>query len=215
MNERRKRLLFQLVFIYLPSLCFIYVLVLFGLIRRAAGRDEAQPADIIIVFGAAQYNGRPSPVYKARLDHTAMLFKRSLAQKIMTTGGHGVDSRFTEAEVGKDYLVRQSIPQECIFVEPTSLTTLESVQRFLEFLRLQNLNRVIAVSDGFHLFRIKRIFQDHHVTVFSSPAKNSPIESNFRSRVWASLREVFVYTAYLAQKKLNFPIPYEALGPKE
>jgi uncharacterized SAM-binding protein YcdF (DUF218 family) len=215
MNQRRKRMLFQLAFIYLPLVCFLYVLVLFALIRQTAGRDEAQPADIIIVFGAAQYNGRPSPVFKARLDHTALLFKRNLAQKIMTTGGHGVDSRFTEAEVGKEYLTRQNIPLECIFVEPSSLTTLESVQRFLEFLRLQNLNRVIAVSDGFHLFRIKRIFQDHHVTVFGSPARNSPIESSLRSRVWASLREVFVYTAYLAQKKLNLPIPYEALGPKE
>ena len=215
MKERGKKLLFQVFFVYLPSLFILYVLVLFVLIRHAARRDEAQSADIIIVFGAAQYNGRPSPVFKARLDHTAILFKQNLASKIMTTGGHGVDSRFTEAEVGRKYLVRQSVPENSIFVEPTSLTTLESIQRFLGFLKAQNMNKVIAVSDGFHLFRIKRIFQDHNVTVFGSPARNSPIESSLRSRVWASLREVFVYTGYLAQKKLGVPIPYEELGPKE
>ena len=178
MKERGKKLLFQLLFVYLPFLFFFYVLALFVLIRHTARQDEAQPADIIIVFGAAQYNGRPSPVFKARLDHTANLFKQNLASKIMTTGGHGVDSRFTEAEVGRKYLVRQSIPETCIFVEPTGLTTFESIQKFLEFLKAQNLNKVIAVSDGFHLFRIKRIFQDHHVTVFGSPARNSPIESS-------------------------------------
>ncbi len=215
MKERGKKLLFYLFFVYLPSLFFFYVLVLYVLIRHTAHQDEAQPADIILVFGAAQYNGRPSPVFKARLDHTAILFKQNLAGKIMTTGGHGVDSHFTEAEVGRKYLVKQSIPENSIFVEPTSLTTLESIQRFLEFLRAQNMNKVIAVSDGFHLFRIKRIFQDHNVTVFGSPARNSPIESSLRSRVWASLREVFVYTGYMAQKKFGVPIPYEDLGPKE
>ena len=215
MKERGKKLLYHLFFIYLPSLFFFYVLVLFILIRHTARQDEAQPADIILVFGAAQYNGRPSPVFRARLDHTAILFKQNLAAKIMTTGGHGVDSRFTEAEVGRKYLVRQSIPEDSIFVEPTSLTTLESIQKFLEFLRAQNMNKVIAVSDGFHLFRIKRIFRDHNVTVFGSPARNSPIESSLRSRAWASLREVFVYTGYMAQKKLGVPIPYEDLGPKE
>ena len=215
MNTRSRKFLFQVLFVYLPSLAFLYVTVLFILIRRTASQDEAQPADIIIVFGAAQYNGRPSPVFRARLDHTANLFKRQLAAKIMTTGGHGVDSRFTEAEVGKKYLLRQNISETQIFVEPSSLTTLESIQRFLAFLKTQNLKTVIAVSDGFHLFRIKQIFRDHQVTVFSSPAPNSPIESSFKSRAWASLREVFVYSAYLAQKKLNLPIPSETFGSKE
>ena len=215
MKERSKKFLFYLLFVYLPSLFFFYVLALYVLIRHTARQDEAQAADIILVFGAAQYNGRPSPVFKARLDHTAILFKQNLAGKIMTTGGHGVDSRFTEAEVGRRYLVRQNIPEDSIFVEPTSLTTLESIQRFLEFLRSQNMNKVIAVSDGFHLFRIKQIFQDHNVTVFGSPARNSPIESSLRSRAWASLREVFVYTGYMAQKKLGLPIPYENLGSRE
>ena len=215
MKERSKKFLFYLFFVYLPSLFFFYVLVLYVLIRHTARQDEAQPADIILVFGAAQYNGRPSPVFKARLDHTAILFKQNLAGKIMTTGGHGVDSRFTEAEVGRRYLVRQNIPENSIFVEPNSLTTLESIQKFLEFLKSQNMNKVIAVSDGFHLFRIKQIFQDHNVTVFGSPARNSPIESSLRSRAWASLREVFVYTGYMAQKKFGVPIPYENLGPRD
>ncbi len=209
MKERGKKFLYQLLFLYLPSITLAYILVLYGLIRRTATTDEAGPADIIIVFGAAQYNGRPSPVFKARLDHTACLFRQDYADKIMTTGGHGFDPRFTEAGVGKDYLVKQSIPQECIFTEPSGLTTLDSIQRILEFLKEQNHTRVIAVSDGFHLFRIKRIFGDHRIIAFGSPARNSPIESSFRSRFWASLREVFVYSAYLARHQLHLPLPAE------
>jgi uncharacterized SAM-binding protein YcdF (DUF218 family) len=206
MKERGKKFIFQILFIYLPLLILTYISVLYGLIRYAATRDDAQKADVIIVFGAAQYNGRPSPVYRARLDHTATLFRNNYAHRIVTTGGHGLDARFTEAEVGKKYLVKQNIPADCILTEQSGLTTLESVEKILAFLKLQNMNEVIAVSDGFHLFRIKQIFHDNRIVAYGSPVKNSPIESNFRSRVWASLREVFVYTAYLAQRKLHLPI---------
>ncbi len=215
MNERIKRRLFQVVFVYLPLVSLVYIVVLYGLIRLSAGRDDAQAADIIIVFGAAQYNGRPSPVFKARLDHSANLFRRNLATKIMTTGGHGFDKVFTEAEVGKKYLMKQGIPGYCIFLEQSSLTTLESIERVLDFLRMQNLTKVVAVSDGFHLFRIKKIFSNHSVLVYGSPAPNSPIELNFRSRSWASLREVFVYTAYLAQQELHLPISPDDLSPRD
>jgi uncharacterized SAM-binding protein YcdF (DUF218 family) len=206
MKERGKKFIFQLLFIYLPLIILTYISTLYGLIRHAATQDDAKKADIIIVFGAAQYNGRPSPVYRARLDHTAALFRNNYAHKIMTTGGYGLDERFTEAEVGKKYLVKQNIPADCILTEQSGLTTLESIEKVLMFLKLQNLDEVIAVSDGFHLFRIKQIFQDNRIVAYGSPVKNSPIESNFRSRVWASLREVFVYTAYLAQRKLHLPI---------
>jgi uncharacterized SAM-binding protein YcdF (DUF218 family) len=207
MKERGKKFLFQLLFTYLPLITLIYILGLYGLIRHTAVKDDAQEADIIIVFGAAQYNGRPSPVFKARLDHTVSLFKRNYANKIMTTGGHGLDTRFTEAEVGKEYLVKQNIPVDRIVTEPRGSTTLDTIEKVMKFLKLQNLGKVIAVSDGFHLFRIKQIFRDHQIVAYGSPVKHSPIESKFKSRVWASLREVFVYTAYLAHRKLNLPIP--------
>ena len=89
MKERGKRILFQVFFTYLPVIILAYILALYVIIRRSAVRDDAQQADIIVVFGAAQYNGRPSPVFRARLDHTAMLYRKNYASKIMTTGGYG------------------------------------------------------------------------------------------------------------------------------
>jgi len=207
MKERGKRFVFLLFFTYVPLIILAYITFVYGLIRRSAIRDDAQQADLIIVFGAAQYNGRPSPVFRARLDHTANLFKSNYAKKIITTGGHGFDARFTEAAVGRDYLIRQSIPADCILTEPSGSTTLDTIEKLLEFLKVQNLTKVIAVSDGFHLFRIKQIFGDNRIVAYGSPAKHSPIESNFRSRVWASIREVFVYTGYLVQRKMHLPFP--------
>jgi uncharacterized SAM-binding protein YcdF (DUF218 family) len=212
MNRRGKRLLFQLLFVYFPLTVLAYIIVLYILIRRDAVRDDAQPADIIVVLGAAQYNGRPSPVFKARLDHTATLFRKNLASRIMTTGGYGPDSHYSEAGVGKSYLVKQSIPEECIFTETSGLTTTESLEKSVVFLRARKYSRVIAVSDGFHLFRIKKIFTDHQITAFGSPARHSLIESTFKSRAWASLREVFVYSAYLAQHKWHLPIVPDTLS---
>jgi uncharacterized SAM-binding protein YcdF (DUF218 family) len=209
MNRRGKRILFQVLFAYLPLAAFVYVSTIFVLIRHTAARDDVQAADAIVVLGAAQYNGRPSPVFKARLDHTATLFKKNYASRIITTGGYGLDTRYSEAGVGKSYLVKQNIPGENILTETTGLTTTESIEKSIPYLKSQNLTRVIAVSDGFHLFRIKRIFRDHEIVAYGSPAQHSLIESNFKMRLWASLREVFVYTAYLAHYRFNLPVPAE------
>lgn len=204
-----KKFACKIFFGYLPSVVLIYIVTVYALIRLNANRDDAQQADVIIVFGAAQYNGQPSPVFKARLDHSAKLFQRNLSSRIITTGGHGLDLRFTEADVGKSYLIQQNVPASNIDTEASGLTTLGSIQRILEFLRIQGMNRVIAVSDGFHLFRIKQIFLDHQIIAYGSPAKNSPIESNLKSRLWASLREVAGYTVYLARRILHLSIPAE------
>jgi uncharacterized SAM-binding protein YcdF (DUF218 family) len=212
MKERGKRVLFQILFAYLPSLLLAYILVLYILIRRSALLDESQQADIIVVLGAAQYNGRPSPVFKSRLDHAAALFKDKFAGKIMTTGGYGFDPRYSEAGVGKMYLIKQSVPEDCIYTEPSGVTTSESIEGAIEFLKQHNFTRVIAVSDGFHLFRIRRIFRDHEITTFGSPAHHSVIESNFRSRTLASLREVFIFTAYMAQHKLHISFPFSEMS---
>jgi vancomycin permeability regulator SanA len=199
MNWRGKRVLFHIVFAYLPLLGFLYIVIVFVLIRRSATTEDAQPADIIVVLGAAQYNGRPSPVFKVRLDHSVSLFRRNYARLIMTTGGHGLDPRFSEAGVGKAYLLRQNIPEQCIVADASGSNTTESIERSVPYLKMQNFNHVIAVSDGFHLFRIKQIFRNHQITAYGSPARNSLIESNAKSRISASVREVFVYTAYLIQ----------------
>jgi uncharacterized SAM-binding protein YcdF (DUF218 family) len=196
MSPNLKRFCFQVLFYYIPVIVLVYILVLYAMIRSTANRDEARPADYIVVFGAAQYNGRPSPVYRARLDHALNLYTQRLAEKIIITGGRGPDPRFSEAEVGKEYLLRRKVPLECLFSEETSVNTIESIQQVARFLRFQSNHRVIAVSDGFHLFRIRKIFTDYQIEVCTSPAPASPIEISWRSRLVASLREVFICTAY-------------------
>jgi uncharacterized SAM-binding protein YcdF (DUF218 family) len=196
MSPNLKRFCFQVLFYYIPVLVMIYILVLYAMIRSTANRDEARQADYIVVFGAAQYNGRPSPVYRARLDHALNLYIQRLAEKIIITGGRGPDPRFSEAEVGKEYLLRRKVPLERLFSEETSVNTIESIQQVAQFLRFQPNHRVIAVSDGFHLYRIKKIFKDYQIDVYTSPVPASPIEISWRSRLVASLREVFICTAY-------------------
>ncbi len=211
MKPRRKRFAFKVFAGYLPAAVLVYALAIYALVRTEANRDEARPAGRIIVFGAAQYNGRPSPVFRARLDHGLELFKRRVSSRIMTTGGYGMDPRFTEAEVGKAYLVQHGVPEDSIEMEARGLTTLASIQQIVKVLRRQGIRQVVVVSDGFHLFRIKQIFQDRQVVVFGSPAPNSPIESNWKRRLQASLREVVGYTVYAAREKLAWNPPVSSL----
>src|SRR5690349_13173364 len=89
-------------------------------VARESSRDEAQPADVILVLGAAEYHGRPSPVFKARLDHALDLYRRQMAPRIMTTGGAGGDPYFTEGGVGRTYLVGRGVPSEAVIAETES-----------------------------------------------------------------------------------------------
>jgi len=174
----------------------VYGVEIYSAIRDQATRDEAQAAGCIVVLGAAQYNGRPSPVFKARLDHTVNLFNRKLAPWIITTGGYGLDKKFTEAGAGKDYLVKHGVPASAIEVDPYGETTLQSARSVKKRLLRNGVRSCIVVSDGFHLFRSKAIFAGEGIIVYPSPAPGSPIESSPAARFWHSLREVFVYAAF-------------------
>jgi uncharacterized SAM-binding protein YcdF (DUF218 family) len=165
-------------------------------IRHQAARNEAQVADCIVVLGAAQYNGRPSPVFRARLEHAAELFRQGLAPHIITTGGFGPDKRYSEAGSARDFLIRHGIPGTAIEADPSGETTLQSARTVKSRLDQGNYKSCILVSDGFHLFRSKAIFSREGITVFASPAPGSPIENSRSARWWYSLREVFVYTAF-------------------
>jgi len=138
-------------------------------IERQAGRDEAQPADLILVLGAAEYNGRPSPVLRARLDHALELFERGLAPRILTTGGAGGDPRFTEGGVGRAYLVSKGVPSEAIIVEDQSESTVLSTALTGEIMRRMGLHSVIVVSDGYHIYRVKRMLESRGLTAYGSP----------------------------------------------
>lgn len=169
---------------------------LYRAIRRQASRDEAEPADAIVVFGAAQYEGEPSPVFKARLDQAFDLEEEGLAPLVITTGAGGGDTRFTEAGVGRDYLVQQGVAAGKILTDVTSDTTYQSVQAVAQMLTARHLHTCIAVSDGFHLYRIKLMLAARGIQAFTSPAPESPIESDPWHRALHSVREALSTTAW-------------------
>jgi uncharacterized SAM-binding protein YcdF (DUF218 family) len=140
-------------------------------IEQQSTRDEAQPADVILVLGAAEYRGRPSPVLRARLDHALELYNAKLAPRIMTTGGAGGDPVFTEGGVGRSYLIGHGVPSEAIIVENESESTLESLAMASEIMRRMELHSAIVVSDGYHIYRVKRMLQFRGVKVYGSPRK--------------------------------------------
>src|ERR1017187_6631661 len=120
-------------------------------------RDEARPADAILVLGAEEYRGRPSPVFKARLDHALDLYQRKMAPILITTGGAGGDPDYTEGGVGRAYLIAHNIPSEAIIVEPEGDSTAYSIAAAGEILERMGLKSCILVSDGYHIFRAKKM----------------------------------------------------------
>jgi len=140
-------------------------------IERQSAVDEAQPADLILVLGAAEYRGRPSPVLKARLDHALDLYNRKLAPRIMTTGGAGGDPVFTEAGVGRSYLMGRGVPPEDILIEDEGESTLESTSMAGETMRRTSMHSVIVVSDGYHIYRVKKMLVANGLKVYGSPRK--------------------------------------------
>src|SRR5579872_2657613 len=140
-------------------------------IEQQSLRDEAQKSDIILVLGAAEYRGRPSPVLKARLDHALELYQQGLAPRIMTTGGAGGDPVFTEGGVGRSYLIGRGVPSEAVIVEAEGATTVESTAMAGEIMHRMSLQSVIVVSDGYHIYRVKRMLQFRGLQVYGSPRK--------------------------------------------
>jgi uncharacterized SAM-binding protein YcdF (DUF218 family) len=179
----------------LAAMC-AYGVYLYQQIREAAVRDEAHPADAIVVLGAAQYNGRPSPVLKARLDHAYELFQNGYAQAIITTGSYGPDPNFSEAQVGTKYLVQRGIDVNNIVTEQGSGTTYDSIRAASNLIHQKGWGSALVVSDGFHLFRVKKMLADNGIIAYTSPAPNSPIEIEASRRFWYSVREVVLFSAY-------------------
>jgi len=146
-----------------------WIVWLMRAIERQSSVDEARRADIILVLGAAEYRGLPSPVLKLRLDHALALYQRRIAPRVLTTGGSGGDPDFTEGEVARNYLVRKGIPAEAILVEPEGETTWHSIVVATEMMRRMDLHSCVLVSDGYHIYRAKRMMQSQGVEVWGSP----------------------------------------------
>jgi len=140
-------------------------------IERQSMREEARPADVILVLGAAEYRGRPSPVLRARLDHALDLYNRKLAPRILTTGGPGGDPVFTEGAVGRSYLTLHGVPSDAIIVETEGESTVQSTAMAGEIMLRMGLRSVIVVSDGYHIYRVKRMLQSRGMRVYGSPRK--------------------------------------------
>ena len=153
-------------------------LVGLGAVLVRGRMDEARPADAIVVLGAAQYDGRPSPVLKARLDHGIALYERGLAPKLIVTGGRGVGDTTTEAAVGRRYAIRHGVPARAILVEDVGRTTNESMDGVAEIMRRWGMRRAVLVSDPFHMLRLDILARRHGITAWTSPTRTSPIEAN-------------------------------------
>jgi uncharacterized SAM-binding protein YcdF (DUF218 family) len=155
--------------------------------------DESQPADVIVVFGAAEYAGRPSPVWKARLDHAYELYERGIAPVVIATGGFGSDPHFSEGGVGRDYLSRRGVPDSSLIAETQSDDTAESAKRVAAIMRANHWRTAVAVSDAYHLFRVKRFLERQGVVAYSSPRPDS-VPKTRSARAIAALREAVSLT---------------------
>ena len=173
----------------------IWVSDVFSEIRRAATTDQRRHADAIAVFGAAEYDGRPSPVLRARLDHALMLYSEGLAPMIITLGGNNPGDAHSEGGVGRDYLRAHGVPDGQIIAETRSDDTEESVRRLAAIARENRLNSILAVSDGTHLFRIKEMGKAEGIEVYGSP-RPEPHPLGFFSEAQRVGHEILSYTLW-------------------
>jgi uncharacterized SAM-binding protein YcdF (DUF218 family) len=157
------------------ALLFLYFAITFVQVWHAARQDDARPAQAIIVLGAAQFDGRPSNVLQARLDHAADLYNRKLAPIIVVTGGGQPGDRFTEAGASAKYLEGKGIPADAIELETTSSNSRDELAAAARFLHKQGINDVLLVSDGFHAYRIDAIADEVGLNGYVSPTPSSPI----------------------------------------
>jgi uncharacterized SAM-binding protein YcdF (DUF218 family) len=141
-------------------------------------RDEARPAAVIVVLGAAQWAGHPSPVLRARLDHAVSLWRRGLAPVLILAGGRGPRDTTSEAEVGRAYVMREGVPPTAVLTETEGRTTVESMRGVVALMRSRGARDAILVSDPFHMLRLKLVAHHLGVTAFTSPTRTSPISAN-------------------------------------
>jgi uncharacterized SAM-binding protein YcdF (DUF218 family) len=166
-------------------------------------QDQRRAVDAIVVLGAAQYNGRPSPVLRARLDHALQLYSEGLAPRIVVTGGVGRGDTTSEAIVGRHYLLGQGVPPAAVVAQPQGRSTQASMTAVAEWLETEHLNRVILVSDPFHMFRLRLEARRTDLEAYTSPTESSPISDNPALEL-----------RYLATEALKIPVAWaRAVAP--
>ena len=168
-----------------------------------ASRDEARPAQAIVVLGAAQYAGKPSPVLRARLDHALDLWNRHLASLLILTGGTGAGDATSEAAVGRTYARKRGVPDSAILVENEGRTTSESMRAVAGMLEVRGLQTALLVSDPFHMLRLRILARRFGFTPYTSPTQTSPISPNREAR-WKYIfsESLKAPLAFLFERKL-------------
>jgi uncharacterized SAM-binding protein YcdF (DUF218 family) len=167
-----------------------------GSVLAAGALPSERPADAILVLGAAQYNGRPSPVLRARLDHALDLHGRGLAPLLIFTGGVGAGDTLSEAEVSRRYAVRAGVPDSLILVERAGETSAQSVGAAAALMRAHGLGTALVVSDSYHMLRLDLLVRRAGIRPFKAPAPDAPIDRATRQTRWRYvLRESVLFPA--------------------
>jgi uncharacterized SAM-binding protein YcdF (DUF218 family) len=188
----RRRWLLWFEALALAALAAFFTLTAIGIVHEGS-LQEPHTADAIVVFGAAEYAGRPSPVLRARLDHAFDLFGRGIAPVVITTGGAASDPKFSEGGVGRDYLEHRGIPERSLIAETQGSDTAQSAVRVAVIMRANGLHSCVAVSDAYHVFRIKRLLEHEGIgPVYVAPRPDSRPRGAVQ-RAYAVMREASSY----------------------
>ncbi len=166
-----------------------------GLVLLAGSRPMLREADAIIVMGAAQYNGRPSPVFQARLDYALGLYRDGYAPLLIVTGGVGAGDTVSEGEVGRMYVVQRDVPESAILVDREGMTSSESVSAAAALLRSRGLRSALLVSDSYHMLRLQLLARRAGITAYRAPAPSSPID-----------RSAELHRRYVLRESVLFPV---------
>jgi uncharacterized SAM-binding protein YcdF (DUF218 family) len=194
-RRRTARFWIMLLVVFIAAAMLLFLAITSVRVARQAAVDETRRAGAIVVFGAAEYAGRPSPVFRARLDHAYELFQRGVAPIVITTGGAAQDPKFTEGGVGHDYLKRRGIPDANLIAETQSADTADSARRTATIMRANGIRDCTAVSDAYHMFRIKKLVEAEGIKVYAAPRPAS-IPHSAWGRLAAAVREAVSYLAW-------------------
>ena len=184
LGRRMRRAL--LVLAGLVALAAVWFLFNLWQVHRVGNSDQASPVDAIVVMGAAQYDGRPSPQLAARLDHVVDLWNRGLAPMVVTTGGNRPGDRFTEAEASANYLVDHGVPASVIR-QVGGTTSYDELVAVCDLMNAQGQDRVLLVSDPYHSLRIRLVGEELGLVAYVSPTRTSPVQG--RTAFWREVKE--------------------------
>jgi uncharacterized SAM-binding protein YcdF (DUF218 family) len=191
-GKRTRRVVGDLIRLALAVLLGIAIVAAYSTYRiwEQGGHDEQRPAGAIVVLGAAQFDGRPSPVFAARLDHAVQLFLHYEVPYLVVTGGKAQGDRTTEAATARAYAIAHGVAASAILTEDRGRNTLESLQSVAGILRARGISDAVFVSDPTHMLRVLRIAQDLGMKAYGSPTPTSVIEADPSRRLDATIHEL-------------------------